>query len=54
MSSEKFLISENTPLINMHSNEMLSWSNHRDDLAAEFDFKFDGCGALLETGDANK
>jgi hypothetical protein len=37
--------------MNMQSNEMLSWSNHMDDLAAEFNCKFDGWGALVETGD---
>lgn len=49
--SENFLITGNTPLMNMQSNEMLSWSNHMDDLAAEFNCKFDGWGALVETGD---
>jgi hypothetical protein len=51
--SEKFLITGNTPLMNMQSNEMLSWSNYMDDLAAEFNCKFDGWGALVESGDTS-
>ena len=48
---EKFSITGNTPSMNMQSDEMLSWSNHMDDLAAEFNCQFDGWGALVGTGD---
>jgi hypothetical protein len=54
MGSEKFSITGNTPLMNMQSREMLSWSKRMDNLAAEFNCTFDGWGALVESGGTNK
>ncbi len=50
ISREKYSITGNTPLLNMHLCEMLSWPNHMDNLAAEFNCTFDGWCALVETG----
>ena len=54
ISREKFSVTGNTPLLNMLSCEMLSWPNHMDNLAAEFNCTFDGWGALVETGGTKK
>jgi hypothetical protein len=44
----KFLITGNTPTIDMQSNEMIIWSNQMHDLAVEFNCEFDEWDAQIE------
>ena len=47
-SNERFLITGNTPAMNIQTIDLLHWTDQMDELAVEFNCIFDGWGALIQ------